>query len=187
MNIPIYLIFLTFFTGLAGASDYAGQNSRTIKSLSSQDIEDLRHGRGWGLAKPAELNGLPGPIHLLELRSELALSQSQIDAIQTIYDEMNAEAREIGARYIRDERVVEEALLEPGANGEQLKTAVIAAANTRAALRLIHLEAHLQTPGLLSADQLEKYKELRGYSDQNLCDNPPAGHDAKMWRRHNNC
>jgi hypothetical protein len=50
------------------ASPYAGQETRRIKSLSEQDIDELRQGRGWGLAKAAELNGLPGPAHLLEMR-----------------------------------------------------------------------------------------------------------------------
>lgn len=39
---------------------YAGMQTREVKSLSAQDIMDLREGRGWGLALPAELNGRPG-------------------------------------------------------------------------------------------------------------------------------
>ena len=57
----------------AHAAPYAGQQERRIKSLSASDIEQLQRGGGWGLAKAAELNGMPGPIHLLELRAELAV------------------------------------------------------------------------------------------------------------------
>src|SRR5919107_1454461 len=39
---------------------------RPVKSLSEQQVADLRAGRGMGLALPAELNGYPGPMHVLE-------------------------------------------------------------------------------------------------------------------------
>ena len=49
-----------------GASPYAGEEARAIKSLSADDIAELQRGGGRGLAKPAELNGVPGPAHLLD-------------------------------------------------------------------------------------------------------------------------
>lgn len=39
--------------------------SRAIKSLSDNDIKELRRGGGWGLALAAELKGMPGPADLL--------------------------------------------------------------------------------------------------------------------------
>jgi hypothetical protein len=42
-------------------SSYVGFEGRPIKSLSDQQIGDLRAGRGMGLALAAELNGYPGP------------------------------------------------------------------------------------------------------------------------------
>lgn len=54
-------------TNHSRASKYAGQQKRLIKSLSPGDIAELRRGGGWGLAKAAELNGLPGPAHLLDM------------------------------------------------------------------------------------------------------------------------
>jgi hypothetical protein len=51
------------------AMPYAGQDARDIKSLSAEDIAELRRGGGWGFAKSAELNGMPGPAHLLELKT----------------------------------------------------------------------------------------------------------------------
>ena len=59
-------------------SPYAGLQERAIKSLSADDIEQLRHGRGWGLALPAELNGVPGPAHLLELQERIPLEPDQV-------------------------------------------------------------------------------------------------------------
>jgi len=58
-------------------SAYAGMQTRSIKALSEQQVADLKAGRGMGLALPAELNGYPGPIHVLELSDQLGLSADQ--------------------------------------------------------------------------------------------------------------
>ena len=58
-------------------SKYIGQEKRDIKSLSNDDIKELRTGAGWGLAKAAELNGLPGPKHILEMKKEIELTTEQ--------------------------------------------------------------------------------------------------------------
>lgn len=49
------------------AAPYAGIARRSVKALSDREISDLRTGRGMGLALAAELNGYPGPAHVLEL------------------------------------------------------------------------------------------------------------------------
>ncbi|NBS95027.1 MAG: hypothetical protein EBT08_02540 [Betaproteobacteria bacterium] len=60
--------------------------SRAIKSLSDSDIQELRWDGGWGLALPAELNGMPGPVHLLELKDQIPLATDQVP--QTHLDEL---------------------------------------------------------------------------------------------------
>jgi len=60
------LILALAVIGLSGAalaqhSEYSGDEDRAIKSLSADDIEELRRGGGWGFARAAELNGVPGP------------------------------------------------------------------------------------------------------------------------------
>jgi hypothetical protein len=57
---------------------YAGLEARSIKTLSDQQIGDLRAGRGMGLALAAELNGYPGPMHVLELADALGLSANSV-------------------------------------------------------------------------------------------------------------
>ncbi len=50
-------------------SPYVGQEARGIKALSQDDVEGLLAGAGspfGGMAKPAELNGYPGPRHVLD-------------------------------------------------------------------------------------------------------------------------
>jgi hypothetical protein len=50
---------------------YAWEQTRAIKALSDEDIAALRQGEGMGMgmgmAKAAELNGYPGPVHVLAL------------------------------------------------------------------------------------------------------------------------
>ena len=169
------------------AADYAGQHTRQIKSLSENDIHDLRQGNGWGLAKPAELNGLPGPAHLLELKDELGLTAQQQAEIEIIYQQMNGEAKRLGLQYIEVEREIEAVLLSSKATEQSLSALLHQSAKTLADLRLIHLSAHLKTPPILSAAQLEQYNVLRGYAAENPCNAVPEGHDPDMWKRHNNC
>jgi len=58
-------------------STYSGQEKRWIKSLSSDDVQQLKQGKGWGLAKAAELNGMPGPSHILQMKDKIALTKTQ--------------------------------------------------------------------------------------------------------------
>src|SRR5262249_52971946 len=65
---------------LGPQSPYAGQQSRDIKALSPQEVDDLINARGMALAKPAELNGYPGPLHAVELKDQLGLTAAQLAA-----------------------------------------------------------------------------------------------------------
>ena len=77
---------------------YAGLESRAIKALSPQQIADLREGRGMGLALPAELNGYPGPMHVLEQADALGLSEAQRGGTQAIFEAMRAEGPRAGRK-----------------------------------------------------------------------------------------
>lgn len=181
------------FAGIALASDsdhrsaYAGEESRAIKSLSAEDISELRRGGGWGLAKAAELNGMPGPAHLLEMKDDIALDGGQIAAIEAIYDEMKAEAIAEGAKLIALETDLDRQFRDGSITDDGLYTLLGEIAETGRALRYIHLAAHLKTPAILSDDQIDAYNRLRGYAAADPCANVPDGHDPAMWRRHNGC
>ena len=56
---------LGFVSALAADMPYAGQQTRTIKALSDQEVSDYVEGRGMGSSKAAELNHYPGPAHVL--------------------------------------------------------------------------------------------------------------------------
>jgi len=165
---------------------YKGFEAREITSLSAQDIAALREGSGWGLALPAELNGFPGPVHVLELADELGLSVKQERRISKIFQEMRAEAIAKGALFIEAERSLDKGFKSSSLDPSQLKKLIENAETARADLRFVHLSRHLMTMDLLSTEQINNYAILRGYSSD-PCSNVPDGHDAKMWKRHNGC
>jgi Spy/CpxP family protein refolding chaperone len=168
-------------------SPYAGQEKRAIKSLSKADIEQLQNGKGWGLAKAAELNGMPGPSHLLQMGKEISLSQEQTAKIQALYDDMKAKAIPLGKRYIALEKELNDAFAARTITKDQLKQQLDAIAEVHKELRYVHLVTHLMTPDILTPQQIDKYNQLRGYSSADPCDHVPQGHDPAMWRMHNDC
>ena len=165
---------------------YADFTKRNIKSLSNEDIAALQAGSGWGLALPAELNGWPGPKHVLELKSELDLSEEQIDEITAIFQAMQKQAITAGETYIEAEEALSRAFEHGHIDEARLSTLLSDAATARGALRNIHLSAHLTTPAILTPEQIQKYNQLRGYTDD-PCASVPEGHDPNMWRKHNGC
>ena len=169
-------------------SKYAGQEGRAIKSLSADDIAELQRGGGWGLAKAAELNGVPGPAHLLEMKNEVPLTVEQVGSIEVIYADMKKQAVAKGEALIALETELEQHFIERTITDPILRELLGKIATPRSELHYIHLSTHLQTPKLLSEHQISRYNQLRGYSSsQDPCDNIPEGHDPDMYRKHNNC
>ena len=167
-------------------SAYAGEETRLIKSLSEQDLEEIARGGGWGLARAAELNGVPGPTHLLELAEDIGLTEQQRSDIEAIRAQMQADAIAAGERFVAAERALDDAFQQGPPDADALEQLVAESGQARAALRLVHLNAHLLTLPLLSDAQVSQYSVLRGYS-VDPCASVPDGHDPQMWRNHNGC
>lgn len=165
---------------------YAGLQSRPIKSLSESDINELRRGGGWGLALPAELNGHPGPAHLLELKDQIPLSAEQVTRIQALFDSMRQAAVPVGEQLIAAEAAIEAAFASGKVEAASLRQLLNDAERARSELRFIHLSQHVQTVSLLQPRQIQRYNVLRGYASD-PCKNIPQGHDPVMYRRHMGC
>ena len=102
------------------ASAYAGQQARSIKALSDEDIASLRGGEGRGMAKAAELNGYPGPRHVLALARELRLTDAQDGQVAALHERMSASARPLGTELIERERVLDELFAKGDITPERL-------------------------------------------------------------------
>jgi len=168
-------------------SKYAGEEKREIKSLSATDIEELQNGKGWGLAKAAELNGVPGPVHLLEMKEEIDLNAEQIRAIKNLYRKMKQEAVPLGLELIELERELNNHFANRTITDEILRQILQEIVHVHRQLRYVHLSTHLKTPDILQSEQIILYNKLRGYSSDDPCENVPKGHDPEMWKKHNNC
>ncbi len=159
--------FVVLVSGAAFAqSPYAGMQMRSVKALSNEQIADLKAGRGMGLALPAELNGYPGPSHLLELSDRLELSADQKTRIKQLFDSMKAEAVPLGAKLLAQETALDQQFADHYVTPENLKEATTQIGLTQAELRNTHLKYHLQTIQILSADQMQRYSMLRGYDSE---------------------
>jgi Spy/CpxP family protein refolding chaperone len=160
--------------------------NRAIKSLSDSDVKELRRGGGWGLALAAELNGMPGPAHLLELKDQIPLTPDQVSKAQTLFDDMRKAAIPAGERLIAAETALEAAFAAGAVNEASLRRLLTEAESARTELRFIHLSQHFKTVQFLKPEQIKKYNILRGYAED-PCRSIPAGHNPEMYRRHMGC
>jgi hypothetical protein len=150
---------------LAADMPYAGQQTRAIKALSDDEIAALRKGEGMGMAKAAELNGYPGPAHVLQLTAQLGLTDVQRRDVQAIFNRMSAAAKPLGDQIIAQEQVLDQLFAKGEITPDRLAAATAAIAELQGRLRAVHLSAHLETRALLNPDQIARYEQLRGYGD----------------------
>ena len=157
-------IVATTATGIAQTtSPYAGQEQRAIKALSDEEIRDLLEARGMGLAKAAELNSYPGPLHVLQLANELGLSDAQRKGTDSLYANMRQQALSIGRQIVEAERTLDRAFANGAIEPATLRSQVHAIATLQGELRAVHLEAHIAQHALLTPEQIARYDALRGY------------------------
>lgn len=160
-------------------SSYAGQQDREIKGLSPEEIEDLVLGRGMGLAKSAELNRYPGPLHALALAGELQLSAEQRSGLEASKARMSAHAKALGAEILSLERKLDAAFAQRTIDQVRLNDLTAQISAKQGMLRAVHLEAHIETASLLTPEQISRYDRLRGYDQAS-----ERGSDNHSAKRH---
>ena len=142
---------------------YGGQQARPIKGLSAEDVAALLKGEGMGMAKPAELNGYPGPRHVLDFAAQLKLTPDQRQKIQSVFGRMSAAAKSLGAELVERERGLDQLFQKGQISADRLTEEAAGIGELQGRLRAVHLSAHLETRALLTADQIAVYQHLRGY------------------------
>jgi hypothetical protein len=159
----------------APKSAYSGQEARPIKALAAEDIEALRTGQGMGFAKAAELNGYPGPAHVLELADQLQLTSEQLSQTRAIEASMRASAKAIGANLVDTEQQLDSLFASRQITEQALGELVLRISELQSALRRAHLSAHLEQAKVLDQRQTTRYMHLRGYDAAQSHD--PAAHE----------
>jgi hypothetical protein len=167
-HVLVTVAALATMSGTAVAqSHYAGLEQRSIKALSTQQIDDLKNGRGMGLALAAELNGYPGPSHVLEHADRLGLTLDQKQSVQRLFDAMKQESVPLGVKLVEQEQELDRQFASRTVTPDTLKATTSAIAVTQGELRESHLKYHLSTAALLTQSQMQQYAALRGYQNKN--------------------
>jgi septal ring factor EnvC (AmiA/AmiB activator) len=163
--IAIAAVCMTFATAAVADSQtpYAGLQTRSIKALSEKQIADLRAGKGMSLALAAELNGYPGPAHVLELSDRLRLTPVQRERVAAEFKKMQTEASALGEQIIAQEAELDRLFADRTVTPASLQAVTDRIAILNAQLRRAHLAYHLTTRDLLNPEQNARYAELRGY------------------------
>ncbi|MCL4265591.1 MAG: periplasmic heavy metal sensor [Anaerolineae bacterium] len=147
-----------------------------IRGMDDQTIEDYLTGKGMGMALPAELNGYPGPRHVIDLADELSLTPEQTAQTQALFDEMQPQAIALGTQILAAEAALEEAFRTQTVDETNLEAQLQAIGLLEAQLRYVHLRTHLATLEILNAHQIMLYNSLRGYDDM------PANHNQHQHK-----
>ncbi len=168
-------------------SPYSGQEIRVIKSLSDNDVQSLQNGTGeafGGIAKLAELNGYPGPRHVLDIAQELQLTDRQRMEIELIYQNMSNNAKSIGSAIIGVEQDMDEAFANKTITEEDLIALLDKSANLYGQLRFVHLSAHLDTAQIMTTEQIQMYNEMRGYDGGSIDNSSVSNNDNRTHQQH---
>jgi Spy/CpxP family protein refolding chaperone len=157
-------------------SPYVGFETRDVKTLSAERIEGLKRGEGLGYALAAELNGFPGPRHVLDIGEQLELTEEQRQRTSVVYDRMRRDAVAAGEALIAAEAHLSRLFEMKHATYARIEAQTAVAAAQDARLRAVHLNAHLAMMEILSPAQVESYNRLRGYRPQSEKGGAPAHH-----------
>ena len=178
IRLPILCVSAILVAGCAGPhpqthsaartheQPYSGLQERSVRALPPERVTELLEGGGAGYALAAELNHYPGPTHVLQLSSQLQLTAIQRGSIEAIFTAMRSEAQILGRQLVDLETD-----LDRGFRGQSLTPSDLEALTDRIAdvegqLRNVHLQAHLQTKDVLTAEQVRLYDGLRGYLER---------------------
>lgn len=163
-SIIVALGLIVFSSASLASNTYAGQEAREIKALSGEEVENYLTGKGMGLAKAAELNGYPGPAHVLSLARELDLSADQQQRSEAVFKAMDRKAKELGRTLVEDERQLDRLFATKSVTPDKLEAALRKIGSLQAMLRQAHLESHLEQVAILTPGQVDAYMKLRGYT-----------------------
>jgi Spy/CpxP family protein refolding chaperone len=145
-----------------------------VPGLAPDEVEGLRQGHGMGQARVAEDQGYPGPRHVLDAwhAGQLALTTEQAERIQAITRGMSREAQRLGGLILDAERGLADAFRSARIDASILRTRLERISALRGDLRLVHLQAHLETRSVLDPHQLARYAELRGHAPKGAAPRP---------------
>ena len=161
---------------LATPGPYAGQQHSSVRGLTEEEIATFRSGTGMGLARAGEINGYPGPRHVLALADELDLTDDQRAAIRALESQVFAETVPLGERFLERYAALEQAFRDGTITMESLHERSAEIGQIEGELRAAHLKYHLLTRPLMTDEQIARYNQLRGYGEGGEPQHSPGHH-----------
>ncbi len=143
---------------------YTGLETRPIKALAPNRVDDLLAGRGAGYALAGELNHYPGPRHVLDLATELQLTPDQDQAARDVLAPMDQQAKLLGSQLVDLEAQLDQAFADGSITDDRLSLLTGQIAQLDGQLRAVHLAAHVKMRAVLTPEQVGRYDRLRGYA-----------------------
>ena len=138
---------------------------------------------GHGAGHLAEMNGYPGPKHVLEFIEELDLSAEQVSQLRKLRTEVTVQSLELSDQ-IKDLRTkLKGVFAEKKATENGVRTIVSEISELQGRLDMVHLAAHLRAKGILSDEQTAKYYNLRPPPDGKRGPGGPGTPGGRHGRR----
>ncbi len=157
------LLAATASPALAQHDHTQAGSGAAIAALTTEQIAQLRAGEGMGLAKAAELNHYPGPKHVLDLATDLGLTDDQAGRLRAIQTRMREQAVRLGDEIIEQEIILDRRFRNRHVSDDVIRASTSEIAQLQGSLRAAHLVAHLETAAILTPAQIARYAALRGY------------------------
>jgi len=161
MNNSGFIRFLILGLFLAVPPAVSAEPAGEVRTLSADRMAGLMRGAGMGYAKAADLNGWPGPLHALEMRDALGLSEAQVRAMTSLRQEMADRAVPLGRALIEAERALNRLFAAGAPSPAAVEAAVARIAEIEGRLRAVHLVTHLRAAPLLTRHQTMLYNRAR--------------------------
>lgn len=135
-----------------------------IKALSEKEVSDYLAGAGMGFGRTGELNGYPGPKHVLELAEQLSVTPEQRAKLEASMQTMLDRATVLGSELVARERQLDHLFASGSIEPSSLASITAEIGRLQGQLRVAHLTAHLEAKKILTEEQVRRYMEARGHA-----------------------
>jgi Spy/CpxP family protein refolding chaperone len=146
-----------------GSAVVAQLPTKKPTSMTGDEMEGYLSGAELGQARPAEAFGYPVPKKVMELKGRLELSSNQEGQMDDIVKKLRTETRYYGKKIVVEELALDNYFRSGQTDFPALANRVEKIGGLRWKLRLAHLAARSSVRKVLTAEQLEKCRELGAF------------------------
>lgn len=154
----------TIVTVMLFLATAASAQDMKIKTLSEKEVSDYLAGAGMGFGRTGELNGYPGPKHVLEMAEQLSVTPEQKAKLEASMKTMRDSAASLGSEIVAKERQLDQLFASGSIDQRALSAITAEIGRLQGQLRAVHLTAHLEARKILTDEQVRLYMQARGHA-----------------------